>query len=230
MTEEFDEVELTRSEEIFFDYFEYSGTFSSVGHKHKLSADRIRQIVRRQGRKFLHQLNIIENKNKVISEMNDRIKDLEHENELLKKGIIYKQAEGSDTECLFNITGIHLENLELSVRTQNIIRNKNFAYGNFEYIGDLIQKTEQEILRFPNCGRKSLNELKETLAPLGLKFGMDCKIISYFNKNRYRLPFEDDADLPTFDDVRGILGATAPQTCVRCRVSWRLETCRSGII
>ena len=42
------------------------------------------------------------------------------------------------------------------------------------YLGDLVQKTEAEMLRTPNFGRKSLNELKEAvLAPLGLYFGME---------------------------------------------------------
>ena len=41
------------------------------------------------------------------------------------------------------------------------------------YIGDLVQKTEGEMLKTPNFGRKSLNEIKEVLGNMGLKFGMD---------------------------------------------------------
>ncbi|HCH57186.1 MAG TPA: DNA-directed RNA polymerase subunit alpha, partial [Rhodospirillaceae bacterium] len=41
------------------------------------------------------------------------------------------------------------------------------------YIGDLVQKTEQEMLRTPNFGRKSLNEIKEVLSTMGLYLGME---------------------------------------------------------
>ncbi|MDO9427952.1 MAG: DNA-directed RNA polymerase subunit alpha C-terminal domain-containing protein, partial [Methylobacterium sp.] len=44
---------------------------------------------------------------------------------------------------------------------------------NIVYIGDLIQKSEGEMLRTPNFGRKSLNEIKEVLAAMGLHLGMD---------------------------------------------------------
>jgi len=58
--------------------------------------------------------------------------------------------------------------LELSVRSQNCLRNDNIVY-----IGDLVTKSEGDMLRTPNFGRKSLNELKEVLASMGLRFGMD---------------------------------------------------------
>ncbi|RZJ17506.1 MAG: DNA-directed RNA polymerase subunit alpha, partial [Brevundimonas sp.] len=58
--------------------------------------------------------------------------------------------------------------LELSVRSANCLKNDNIVY-----IGDLIQKTEGEMLRTPNFGRKSLNEIKEVLATMGLSLGMD---------------------------------------------------------
>ncbi|NNE42436.1 MAG: DNA-directed RNA polymerase subunit alpha [Marinicaulis sp.] len=61
-----------------------------------------------------------------------------------------------------------VEELELSVRSANCLKNDNIVY-----IGDLIQKTEAEMLRTPNFGRKSLNEIKEVLAGLGLHLGMD---------------------------------------------------------
>ena len=44
---------------------------------------------------------------------------------------------------------------------------------NIVYIGDLVSKTEAEMLKTPNFGRKSLNEIKEILSSFGLKFGMD---------------------------------------------------------
>jgi DNA-directed RNA polymerase subunit alpha len=53
------------------------------------------------------------------------------------------------------------------VRSANCLKNDNIVY-----IGDLVQKTEQEMLRTPNFGRKSLNEIKEVLASMGLSLGM----------------------------------------------------------
>jgi DNA-directed RNA polymerase subunit alpha len=61
-----------------------------------------------------------------------------------------------------------VDELELSVRSANCLKNDNIVY-----IGDLIQKTEAEMLRTPNFGRKSLNEIKEVLATMGLHLGMD---------------------------------------------------------
>jgi DNA-directed RNA polymerase subunit alpha len=61
-----------------------------------------------------------------------------------------------------------VDELELSVRSANCLKNDNIIY-----IGDLVQKTEAEMLRTPNFGRKSLNEIKEVLASMGLRLGMD---------------------------------------------------------
>ena len=61
-----------------------------------------------------------------------------------------------------------VDELELSVRSANCLKNDNIVY-----IGDLIQKTEAEMLRTPNFGRKSLNEIKEVLASMGLHLGME---------------------------------------------------------
>ena len=62
-----------------------------------------------------------------------------------------------------------VDELELSVRSANCLKNDNIVY-----IGDLIQKTESEMLRTPNFGRKSLNEIKEILAQMGLHLGMEA--------------------------------------------------------
>lgn len=61
-----------------------------------------------------------------------------------------------------------VDELELSVRSANCLKNDNIIY-----IGDLVQKTEAEMLRTPNFGRKSLNEIKEVLAGMSLRLGMD---------------------------------------------------------
>ncbi len=60
-----------------------------------------------------------------------------------------------------------VEELELSVRSYNCLKNANI-----QTIGDLVQKTEAEMLRTKNFGRKSLNEIKEILGSLGMTFGM----------------------------------------------------------
>lgn len=60
-----------------------------------------------------------------------------------------------------------VEELELSVRSANCLKNDNIVY-----IGDLVQKSESDMLRTPNFGRKSLNEIKEVLSGMGLYLGM----------------------------------------------------------
>ncbi len=60
-----------------------------------------------------------------------------------------------------------VDELELSVRSANCLKNDNIVY-----IGDLVQKSEGEMLRTPNFGRKSLNEIKEVLTQMGLNLGM----------------------------------------------------------
>ena len=61
-----------------------------------------------------------------------------------------------------------VDEMELSVRSANCLKNDNIVY-----IGDLIQKSEAEMLRTPNFGRKSLNEIKEVLSTLGLHLDME---------------------------------------------------------
>jgi DNA-directed RNA polymerase subunit alpha len=63
--------------------------------------------------------------------------------------------------------------LELSVRAANCLRNANIRY-----IGELVQKTEQEMLKTKNFGRKSLNEIKEILMEMGLHLGMKLENFS----------------------------------------------------
>ncbi len=61
-----------------------------------------------------------------------------------------------------------VEDLELSVRAANCLKNDNIVY-----IGDLVLKSEPDMLKTPNFGRKSLNEIKEVLTRMGLGLGMD---------------------------------------------------------
>lgn len=78
-------------------------------------------------------------------------------------------AAVEDDEPAFNRNLLRkVDELELSVRSANCLKNDNIVY-----IGDLVQKTEAEMLRTPNFGRKSLNEIKEVLAQMELRLGMD---------------------------------------------------------
>jgi DNA-directed RNA polymerase subunit alpha len=63
-----------------------------------------------------------------------------------------------------------VDELELTVRSANCLKAENA-----NYIGDLVQKTELELLRTPNLGKKSLNEIKEILSSHGLSLGMDLE-------------------------------------------------------
>ncbi len=69
-----------------------------------------------------------------------------------------------------------IDELELSVRSYNCLKNENIIY-----VGDLVSRTEAEMLKTANFGRKSLNELKENLKSMGLNFGM--KLTNWPPKN-----------------------------------------------
>lgn len=74
-------------------------------------------------------------------------------------------------ECEFNpILFTKVDELDLSVRSANCLKNDNVVY-----LGDLVLKTEAEMLRTPNFGRKPLNEVKEVLSNMALHLGMDVK-------------------------------------------------------
>ena len=77
-------------------------------------------------------------------------------------------SDETDTNQLNRFLLKKVDELELSVRSANCLKNDNIIY-----IGDLVQKTEAEMLRTPNFGRKSLNEIKEVLSSMGLRLGMD---------------------------------------------------------
>lgn len=81
---------------------------------------------------------------------------------------VHEQEEKEETlnENIFK----SVDELELSVRAANCLKNANI-----KYIGELVQKTEQEMLKTKNFGRKSLNELQEIIEKMGLSFGMELK-------------------------------------------------------
>jgi DNA-directed RNA polymerase subunit alpha len=82
---------------------------------------------------------------------------------------IEAEARGEEGRILLRNDNLNrsVEELELSVRSYNCLKNANI-----QTIGELVQKTEAEMLRTKNFGRKSLNEIKEILSGLGLGFGM----------------------------------------------------------
>jgi DNA-directed RNA polymerase subunit alpha len=77
------------------------------------------------------------------------------------------QVTGSDEEPLNENLFRSVDELELSVRSANCLQNANITL-----IGELVQKTEQDMLKTKNFGRKSLKEIKEILSTMGLGLGM----------------------------------------------------------
>ena len=96
-------------------------------------------------------------------------------------------AQQEEDELEFNPLLLKkVDELELSVRSANCLKNDNIVY-----IGDLIQKKEAEMLRTPNFGRKSLNEIKEVLTVMGLHLGMDISEWPPENIEELAKKFED---------------------------------------
>jgi len=82
-----------------------------------------------------------------------------------------------------------VDELELSVRSANCLQNADIRY-----LGELVQKTEQEMLKTKNFGRKSLNEIKEVLQEMGLRLGMRVPNLPAREElDRRRLQREKDA-------------------------------------
>ena len=97
---------------------------------------------------------------------------------LVEQLVVFAQLEGTDSidfpapaqrssQQFDPILLRPVDELELTVRSANCLKAENIYY-----IGDLIQRTENELLKTPNLGRKSLNEIKEVLASRGLTLGM----------------------------------------------------------
>ena len=79
---------------------------------------------------------------------------------------VFDQAPAARSSSFDPILLRPVDELELTVRSANCLKAENIYY-----IGDLIQRTETELLKTPNLGRKSLNEIKEVLASRGLTLG-----------------------------------------------------------
>ena len=89
------------------------------------------------------------------------------------------------------------DDLELSVRSSNCLKNARIRY-----VGDLVTKTEQEMLRTKNFGRKSLNEIKEILKTMGLSLGMEIE--GWPPKGLYRKEFQSAYSSQTEEMVRTV--------------------------
>lgn len=88
--------------------------------------------------------------------------------------------EGAQNENLYK----PVEELELSVRAYNCLKNADI-----KFIGELVQRSEQEMLKTKNFGKKSLNEIKDVLQEMGLSLGMK---IEGFSPEKYSPPREED--------------------------------------
>jgi len=88
---------------------------------------------------------------------------LEEELEMVEEEVV-----DEETLRIRNLLKTKVDELELSVRSSNCLRAANI-----QTLEDLVQKTESEMLKYRNFGRKSLTELNTILAELGLSFGMD---------------------------------------------------------
>ncbi|MBN1114676.1 MAG: DNA-directed RNA polymerase subunit alpha [Oligoflexia bacterium] len=85
----------------------------------------------------------------------------------------HREEKGVSME-LIEFLNKTVDELELSVRSANCLHNANI-----KYIGELVQKTEPEMLKTKNFGRKSLNEIKDILTEMGLSLGMGSRVESW---------------------------------------------------
>jgi len=96
---------------------------------------------------------------------------------------VYEEIIEEEDEVLNENLNRSVEELELSVRSANCLKNANIRF-----IGELVQKTEAEMLKTKNFGRKSLNEIKEILAEMGLQLGL--KIANWTPQDETKEPLE----------------------------------------
>jgi len=78
------------------------------------------------------------------------------------------EAAADEGDNVADLLSQPIDHLDLSVRSMNCLKSDNVFY-----VGDLVQRTEQEMLRTPNFGRKSLTEIKVVLEGMGLELGME---------------------------------------------------------
>ena len=100
-----------------------------------------------------------------------------------------EDEEEEDEEKLNENLFRPVSELELSVRSANCLKNANITY-----IGELVQKTESEMLKTKNFGRKSLNEIKGILEDMGLSLGMKLEHFPTPEKNQDKVDVDQDED------------------------------------
>ncbi|MFC1851398.1 DNA-directed RNA polymerase subunit alpha [candidate division CSSED10-310 bacterium] len=114
----------------------------------------------------------------------------EHYSVFLDEGMIIKEKEELDTAVAipFNENLLRrVDELELSVRSYNCLKKANI-----QTIAQLVQKTEQEMLATRNFGRKSLNEIKQIIGDMGLRFGMNLDEVPLPKEVKEIQPINED--------------------------------------
>ena len=91
--------------------------------------------------------------------------------------VVAEDDESAKNDQLFDLLDKSIEELELSVRAYNCLKNANI-----KTLAELCQKTDSEMLKTKNFGRKSLEEIKKVLQELGLSLGMDLEALGYLEK------------------------------------------------
>ncbi|MGA1861809.1 DNA-directed RNA polymerase subunit alpha [Deferribacter thermophilus] len=89
-----------------------------------------------------------------------------------------EEEEKEDNSYILELLDKSIEELELSVRAYNCLKNANI-----KTLADLCEKTDAELLKTKNFGRRSLEEIKKVLAELGLSLGMDLEAVGYIKKD-----------------------------------------------
>ena len=173
-----------------------SRTLEEVGNLFDVTGENIRRIENQALRKLKHvsrskilkkylmseriegittQTEIIKNLYTELDKKDEKIRNLEmrliEAQMKCPKGIeeLTEMSLGldKDTQHLVNQLSYSVDDLELSVRAANVLRNAKI-----KYLGELVQKTDEELLHKRNFGRKSLNEIKEVLSGMNLHLGM----------------------------------------------------------
>jgi hypothetical protein len=127
---------------------------------------------------------------------------MEYDRKVTKQLLRAQEATPDYQAFLFLKT---MDELELSVRSSNCLRNDGIVY-----VGDLVQRTETEMLRIPHFGRKSLDEIKEVLGQMGLHLGMTVPD-HITNAIAMETAGESSTAARDSDDSRRLSGGVLPQ-------------------